>query len=228
MAATKITYRFLFPDGRALEHVTELDGLTGKLVAIKQKDEPVWVHLEHKKCKHCPLKISEHPQCPVAKNLASVAQDFKSERSFDKIVVEVVTNERTYKKSLSMQEGLFGLFGLIMATSECPYLEFLRPMARFHLPFSSLNETMVRSVSFYLLRQYFIAKKGAEGDFGLVGFAKLYKDLEEVNLGMANRIRSITTADAEANSIVILDGFAKLLSMQLSTGLQDLEKMFTV
>lgn len=226
MAAIKITYRFLFPDGRVHEYRVEIDSESGRLVQNQTGDPGAWTALEHKKCAHCPLKLDTHPHCPVAKNLGTVANDFKGERSFDKVGVEVVTSERTYKKDLRLQEGLFGLFGLLMATSDCPYFEFLRPMARFHLPFSTVSETMVRSVSFYLLRQYFVAKKGGVADFNLVTFAKLYQDLEAVNLGLANRIRSMTTADAEANSIVILDGFGKILSMQLSSGLKDLEKMF--
>ena len=43
---------------------------------------------------------------------------------------------------------------------------------------------------------------------------------------MIERIRSISKADAEANSIVILDGFAKMLSFQLMDGLPDLESYF--
>lgn len=226
MASVKITYRFLFPDGRERQYTAEFAADTGKLVIPPATEQGSWTALEHRKCKHCPLNADQHPLCPVAKNLATVANDFKGERSTDKVTVEVLTAERTYRKDLRMQEGLFGLFGLMMATSDCPYFDFLRPMARFHLPFSTLRETTVRSVSFYLLRQYFVAKNGGHADFALSTFAKLYKDLEDVNLGLANRIRSITTADAEANSIVILDGFGKLLSAQLSDGLADLEKMF--
>jgi hypothetical protein len=229
MAAIAITYRFIFPNGHTRDYTAEIAPDSGTLLVASTTVEPEpWTSLEHKKCSHCPLNAKDNPTCPVARNLSTVAKDFAGERSFDKVIVEVVTAERTYRKDLRLQEGLFGLFGLMMATSECPYFEFLRPMARFHLPFSSLRETMVRSVSFYLLRQYFVAKNGGAADFALSGFAKLYKDLEEVNLGLANRIRSITTADAEANSIVILDGFGKLLSAHLSTGFADLEKMFTL
>ncbi len=226
MATTKITYRFLFQDGRVLEHDVVMDADTGKQVSSPAPSGQPWAELEHKKCKHCPLKKEDHPECPPAKNLALVADAFKAEKSFEKVTVEVVTAERTFRKQIMLQEGLFGLFGLIMATSQCPYFGFLRPMARFHLPFSSSKETTVRSVSFYLLKQFFVAKKGGKPDFELAHIGKLYKDLEEVNLGMVARIRSITKADAEANSIVILDGLAKILSMQLNNKLADLDKMF--
>lgn len=225
----KITYKFLYPDGRSKKYDVILDDRTGRWSSngdLSTTSPCDWTRLEHHKCSHCPLKSAEHPNCPVALNLARVAEDFKSERSTEPASVEVETKERTYKKDLRLQEGLFGLFGLIMATSDCPHLEFLRPMARFHLPFSSLKETMVRSVSMYLLKQFFVAKNGGEADFELKQFAKLYQQLDNVNLGLVNRLRSVTKADAEANSVVILDGFAKLLSMQISRGLKDLEEIF--
>lgn len=226
------TYRFLYPDSRIKSYDIVLDRASGKMLpngaqsGTSDAQLPSWTKLEHHQCSHCPLKSTESPHCPIAVNLARLADDFKTEKSTEPVTVEVITHERTYRKDLRLQEGLFGVFGLIMATSDCPYLAFLRPMARFHLPFSTMDETTARSVSFYLLRQYFVAKSGGQPDFELKEFAKLYQQLDEVNLGLCNRIRSITKADVEANAIVVLDGFAKILSFQLSNGLKDLEKIF--
>jgi hypothetical protein len=99
-------------------------------------------------------------------------------------------------------------------------------MARFHLPFSTLRETTVRSVSFYLLQQYFVAKSGGVPDHDLLELKKLYDAIELVNLGMAERIRSISEQDAEANSIATLHSLAFLLSEQLTNKLSDLDKLF--
>jgi hypothetical protein len=226
MKQIQFTYRFIFADGHVREHAVTLAAETGRLVSAPSFAPPAWTNLDHEKCANCPLKSAEHPVCPVAHNLAAVAEDFKSEKSYEKIVVEVIAPERVYRKELQLQEGLFGLFGLIMATSDCPFLHFLRPMARFHLPFSSFTETMARSVSFYLLKQYFHAKKGEPADFELLSFGQRYKDLEAVNMGMLKRIRSISKADADMNSIIILDSLGKMLSGQVSRGLQDLESLF--
>lgn len=228
MTNIQIAYKFFFPDGRKHEQVVELDQQSGCLVSgtdTSVQNEP-WTALEFNKCSHCPLNSADNPQCPVAKNLASIAHAFKDERSYSKVTVEVETTERIYKKNLPLQDGLFGLFGLIMATSECPYFAFLRPMARFHLPFSSLDETMVRSASFYLLKQYFVAQKGGSGDFSLKEFSKLYDDVGQVNHGIIRRIRALAKADADANSIVNLDAFASLLSSQAASQFSDLERYF--
>ena len=66
---------------------------------------------------------------------------FKDTTSFKKTAVYVETKDRAYVKKCSVQEGLFPIFGLIMATSGCPHMEFLKPLARFHLPFSNVEET---------------------------------------------------------------------------------------
>lgn len=225
-APIKISYRFLFPDGRARTYDIQLAPETGHMIVPTIANPAPWTVLDYNKCKHCPLSAAQFSHCPVALNLAAVADDFKAERSTEPVTVEVVTVERTYRKDLRLQEGLFGIFGLIMATSACPYFDFLRPMARFHLPFSTHQETTVRSSAFYLLKQYFVAQKGGQPDFNLSQFGKLYNDLEEVNMGIIRRIRSVVSADAEANSVIILDGFAKILSMQLKRGLQSIEGLF--
>ena len=227
MASITVTYRFQFPDGRTKDHGVVLDADTGRQVTSPLNSPQAWTDLEHKKCRHCPLNKAEHPECPVARNLSIVADAFKNEKSFEQVLVEVRTAERLYSKELRLQEGLFGLFGLIMATSACPFMDFLRPMARFHLPFSTLKETTVRVVSFYMLKQYFVAKNGGTPDYDLTQLQRCYDSLELVNRGMAARIRSIAQADAETNSIVILDTFAQLLSNQLTHKLPDLDKMFS-
>lgn len=226
MGEIKITYRFHFSGGRVVEHDVRLEAETGRQISDASPSPDAWTALEYKQCSHCPLKKEEHPECPVARNLAVVANAFKTQISFERVFVEVITADRTYSKQLPLQEGLFGLVGLIMATSECPYLDFLRPMARFHLPFSTLQETTVRCVSFYLLRQYFVAKKGGIPDHDLVELQKRYDAIETVNLGMVDRIRSISEQDAETNSIATLHSLAFLLSEQLTNKLSDLDKMF--
>lgn len=228
MVNEKFVYSFTFQDGRTRMYTVELDPNSGRLMSTSERaNHPAWTDLEFHKCSHCPLKSSEHPQCPVAKNLDTLTHEFKEEKSHVKVAVKVESEQRTYLKELPLQDGLYGLFGLLMATSDCPYFSFLRPMARFHLPFSTLDETLVRSASFYLFKQYFLSLKGRKGDFALNDFAKLYENVSIVNQGIIARIRAVAKADADANSIVILDSFASLLGMQTGHKFDDLEKLFS-
>ena len=101
--------------------------------------------------------------------------------------------------------------GLLMPTSGCPRMAFLKPMARFHLPFSTFEETMVRSLSFYLMRQA-CRDSNEQEDFTVTSFLKSYEGVSEVNHGLLERIKDIgLSGDADQNAIVILDTFAQML-----------------
>src|SRR5438132_13566685 len=70
MATTRITYCFFFPDGRSRVYEVVLDAETGRQVSVPLGSHHAWTDLEYEKCRHCPLKREEHPECPAAKNLA--------------------------------------------------------------------------------------------------------------------------------------------------------------
>jgi hypothetical protein len=162
----------------------------------------------------------------VATNLATLVEFFKDKASVAEATVTVTTEERTYVKQLPLQRGIFGIFGLVMATSSCPYMDFLKPMARFHLPFSTAEETIVRSVSMYLLRQYFVAKRGEQPDLGLERLETHYENIQKVNDGILERIKGVVENDADLNALIILQGFADLLTMAISKDLSKIEPLF--
>ena len=66
-----------------------------------------------------------------------------------------------------------------MATGGCPALAKLRPMARFHLPFATREETLFRSASAYLLGQYFLKERGEPHELGLEGLGALYEEIRQ-------------------------------------------------
>lgn len=185
-----------------------------------------WAELENNKCSNCPLSKSDHKYCPAARSFSLIAKKFADIKSYKETKVAVVTADRTYLKQTSTQEALHSIFGLIMATSDCPHMKFLRPMARFHLPFSNSTETMVRSISFYLLKQYFKKMNESDKSIDLEGFKAAYNEIQIVNQHLVERIRSLGKGDADLNAIIILDGFASLLSMAISDDFADLKPLF--
>src|SRR5690606_40128032 len=66
--------------------------------------------------------------------------------------------------TLSAQQALASLMGLVMASSGFPKTAVFRPMARFHLPFSSESETAYRVAAMYLVAQHFAHRDGAPSD----------------------------------------------------------------
>ena len=218
----RFTYEFDFENGQKENYAVEIDPETMLLKVEPSTFNSSWTDLENHKCEHCPLNSSETSKCPVAVNLEVLVEHFKDAKSMWTGKVTVHSEHRTYSKQTDLQTALFGIFGLIMATSECPYMETMRPMARFHLPFASMEKTMIRSTSMYLLKQYFVAKDGGEPDIELKGLEKTYENLNKVNYGIISRIRSIGKGDSESNAVMILDCFAQMLSMEINNDLQGL------
>jgi hypothetical protein len=115
-----------------------------------------------------------------------------------------------------------------MATSDCPIMNFLKPMARFHLPFSSVEETTARTASMYLLGRYFRYKD--QSDIIKMDFKTLenhYAQVRQVNEGIIKRISSVSKQDADKNAIVTLHSLSLFLSMEIDYSLSSLEYIFT-
>lgn len=213
-------YVIRYEDGSETAHEVRLDPDT--LDALPAPGEPpAWARLENLQCPMCPLDPAKHAFCPVAANLARVTRDFSDKASTEMVDARVESQERTYSKKTSLQTALSSLIGLYMATSGCPVMRLLKPMARYHLPFATLQETVHRSVSSYLLRQYLRRRRGEEPDWDLKKLNAAYKEIEKLNAAMTDRVRSASKLDANYNAVIILDAFAKMVPWNIDKGLSD-------
>jgi len=223
----KITYHFKFPETNeaTLTFKFGLDDKTLSFIPLEtvETTHEEWTTLGFEQCKNCPLNEVTSPQCPVAKNINHLIFFFKDAKSFKKSMIFVETEERAYAKNASIQEGLFSIFGVIMATSDCPHMNFLKPMARFHLPFSTPEETMFRSYSAFLLREYLSGNFKGEV---LNELFALYKETQEVNDGILARIRKIAKGDANQNAVIILNNFTQIMEVDRSTDLSIVKDLF--
>ena len=209
----RIDYTYRFQNGSVKSFPLELDAGTLGLVLKKNPDPPLWALLSHKKCENCPIEERTHLYCPIARNFAHIAEQFKDMISHEKVQVTVTTDERVYVKDTTIQQGLSPLVGIIMTTSGCPVMEHLKPMVRFHLPFASLEETIFRMVSMYLVVQYFRHRDGKETSLDLDGLTKVYGQVSIVNRDFANRLRDAAKKDANINALVNLDCFAAMIPL---------------
>lgn len=229
----KMTYHFKFtdPSTESISFSFGLDEDDFSFISNEAENPEAedWAKLGHKQCSNCPLSPEEHPYCPVAKNLGHLVYFFKDTVSHSKSKIFVEGPDRAYAIDGTIQEGLFSIFGVIMATSSCPHLDFFRPMARFHLPFASQEETLFRVTSAYLLKKYL--KNQAEGQnnpIDLTGLTEIYKEVEIVNKDFIERIRSITKKDAELNAVVILNCFAQKFDIEMSGKMESLYPLFQI
>lgn len=220
-------YLFIFKDGRRLASNIKLDKKTLRYIPEESSLKPSrWTKLDNNKCSNCPLNNAEHPECPLAINLSTVVPQFSELHSFDDVHVIVESEDRTFSRDTDLQTALSALLGIFMVTSDCPNMKSLRPMVRFHLPFATIEETVFRSVSTYLLGQYFKHKNGEKADWDLNGLTENYKTIQAVNYGMASRMRSTVDKDANLNALVVLDVFAKELPFSIEKSLEMLEYLF--
>jgi hypothetical protein len=190
---------------------------------------PYWTKLSCCKCPNCPLDINFYSYCPIAVNILTLANSFNDFVSYQKASVYVETNSRFYSKQTDLQTALSSILGVYMVTSGCPIMDKLRPMVRFHLPFSSYAETQYRAISMYLTGQYLRYKKGKEPDWDLVGFVKMYEEIKKVNRAFSERLQQVNRSNANAFALVILDSFASLITLDAEVNEnipEELESMF--
>ena len=222
-----IKYIFRFPDDRRETFEVTLDGESIEPIDDRSEALPQWTQLDFEQCPNCPLSVETHSHCPLAARLVKVVNICENLLSYDKIRMHVVTAERMISKHTTAQQGISALMGLIMATSGCPLTSFFKPMARFHLPLASGEETIYRATSMYLLAQYFLRKEGRESDLELDGLTEIYRDMQILNSAIAKRIRAAIQEDAAVNAIVLLDFFAKTLPYVLEESLEEIRYLFT-
>lgn len=215
-------------EARPERHCVRLDATTLALQVPLRETLPEWTRLGFRQCPNCPLDPAKEERCPVAVALVDVVESFKNRVSHEVVAVTVTTPHRSYSKRVSLQEVVGSLMGLHMASAGCPILDVLRPLVATHLPFSTADETVFRTVSMYLLAQHLRQRRGLSPDWTLQGLVTTCQDVAQVNLAFGQRLLSINTLDASLNALVNLDCFAGLTGLSISENdLDDLAGLFS-
>jgi len=226
MGVIHVCYRFGFDDGGQESFDINIDEKTLELIGPYPEKPPAWTALDFHQCPMCPLSIDTHAYCPMAAHLANIVERFNNVRSFDKVDLEVIMDNRISATKTTAQRAISSLMGLVIATSGCPVTSFFKPMARFHLPMANEGETLYRAASTYLLAQYFACKQGNDADLELDGLTKTYTDVQMLNVAMARRLRDAINEDASVNAVICLDVFAKAMPYAIEDSLEPLRVLF--
>jgi len=175
----------------------------------------------------CKLDQEKHPACPIALNMVNLVEEFHDFLSYEEVVVTVTTEERSYRKETDLQTGLSPLLGIIMVSSGCPTMELLKPNVRFHLPFASLEEMAYRSVTMYLLGQFYRQRKGLKASWTFAEFEEIFNQVGEVNRAFSERLQSASKKDASINALVNLYCLGEMAPRAIPNILDEMEKYFT-
>ena len=220
-------YRFIFSEDKEKTFNIRLNKKSLNIIRSKTETPPEWTKLKNFKCSHCPLNESKYEFCPLAINLSDVIDFFGNLFSFENVETIVDTGERQIWKYTSVQAGVSSLLGVLMVANDCPVMGKLKPMMRFHLPFSSIEETDYRVLSMYMLAQYFLWKKGKEPDWEMKNLVKMYSDIKILNKNVCKKISEIESRDANRNAVVILNNFAEHVTFILNKSvLEKTEHLF--
>ena len=222
-AMERIIYKFKFNDKPEKEFVVNIEPKTVGLIRSSDVPPADWTRLQRFACRDCPIADSEFEFCPIAVNLMDIIEFFSEIRSYEKVLIEVTTSNRTYSKDTSVQQGVSSIIGIVMVTSGCPVMSKLKPMARFHLPFADLEETQVRIFSMYLLAQYLRMRKGGQADWKMDELGELYSRIEDINVNIAKKIANLEKEDASINAVVVLNNFAQGVSLNIDDNLEMIE-----
>lgn len=220
-----VRYDLSLPDGRELGFACEFDDAF-TLVLGPREAWPDWTRLAFQKCEGCPLSADVAPRCPVAASLVDVVEATGVLVSHATVEVAVAAGGRRTIATVSAQDALRSLMGMIIPASGCPRTAFFRPMARFHVPLSGPEETLYRATSMFRLAQHFRESRGLAARSGLAGLAEIYNEINVVNRHLTERLRAACEKDSPLNAVVLLDVFAQLLPMQLDEPLDELSALF--
>lgn len=221
-----VDYQLIFADGKTIRFAIEIDRATETFVSPVAETPPFWAELGYRQCENCPLSTEQVLHCPVAVNLMPLIDLCSSLISYEAVRIEVTTTERTVSGQTTLQRALSSILGLIMATSPCPHTEYLKPMAHFHLPLASADETVYRVTSMFLLAQYFLHKDGLDGTLTLEHLGEIYKQLQVVNRALARRFKAAISEDATVNAIILLDLLSQSVTWSIEDGLEELRYLF--
>lgn len=223
----EIRYFFGLSTGAEFSLELQLNPSTMELIDETPEDLPSWTALGFHQCPNCPLAPEEYSSCPLASSLVNLVDICKDLNSYDDIELRVVTPGRTVTAHTTAQRGVSSLLGLMVATSPCPWTKYFRPMARFHLPLATEEETIYRAASMYMLAQYFVREQEGDADYDLKGLSDIYANMQQINTAMAERLRAAESRDGTVNAIILLDLFAKAMPGVIEDSLDELKYLFS-
>ena len=220
------TYRLTADDCDSTEFLIDVDKQSMVLISSTMPPYPSWTALTYQQCRNCPLKAEQSPHCPVAINLVPLLELCGHLVSHKQMSVEVITDRRTFCADTTAQHVASSILGLIMATSPCPHTEYLKPMARFHLPLADQDETIYRVTTMFLLAQYFRYKDGLPYSLELDELLVIYQNLQIINLHLTQRLKTAISEDATVNGVILLDLLSKSVAWSIEDGLEEIQYLF--
>lgn len=226
MGQITIEYRFELEDSSILSFPVVLDETTLLMQSAAEETYPDWAMLDYHRCPNCPNSLTGEKVCPVAVALSNMVTRFEPLLSYDNVQLTVYCQEREIRQKTTAQRAIASYMGLVMATCGCPKTTFLRPLARYHLPLASEEETIYRAFSMYALAQCFVRMEGNDPDYNFQDLQTHYTELQAVNKAFAKRLRAASRSDSSVNALLNLDVYARAMPYVVEDSLEEMRYLF--
>jgi hypothetical protein len=160
--------------------------------------------------------------------LAPVVAAFHDTWSCETVEVAVATSTRLVTKRTGLQDALSGVVGLTLATSGCPRLAPLRPLALTALPFGELHEMFAHMATLYAFGQIRRHQRGLTADWTFAGLAALTADIATVYQDLLYRLEEVSHKDAVRNALLQQHCYMQYISPAALPGrLAQLDPLFS-
>jgi len=218
-----------------INYIFELKGKKSNFyvdVDVDQKDtnrpaKPKWTELDSHKCSNCPLDSNQVDYCPAALSIVDVVDFFQGSNFNDPMSCTVERGKIKIMVDSKIKDTLYSLIGLRMAVSSCPILSQLKPMARFHEPFSDEIYTTQRIISMFLMKEFFAANLGPIVNLSLDKVVDFYQDINIVNQHLSKRLDLPEISSSVKNCMVVLNSFATSMTILIDQHLEKLKEIYS-
>lgn len=225
-------FSYKFTDANQSEFLIDVNVDENKNLIVDKNNMPIELlekaKLNFHKCSNCPLQ-DKVEYCPAGLAILNTTHHFEDINSYEKYAITVSSKNRIYSNECDIQKGLQSLFGLIFALSGCPHTTFLKPMAKYHLPFSDSEETIIRVLSFHLLNNFADSLSQTNNqtktilEVNIDKLKKNYEQITTINHFLIKRIESIEHKDAARNAMIVLETFSQMLKMEFEFNFEDIK-----
>jgi len=189
------------------------------------KNSAVWTTTAFHHCDGC--INNEH--CPLALSLQDPIEKLKHLDPHQTTHINVYTEERNYQKETTIQEALGSLYGLIIARSGCHEFNILRDLSWFHLPFATMEESLLRFAGRYLLHCHADKEYQLDGQAITDQIKAMFENFHHANNCIVSRLNKaeVEGVNLPFNAVTQLDSLGGLVLAAFenhSTTLQGLLK----
>ncbi len=189
----------------------------------RSSDIPDWVRLEHHQGSICPYDSKDTKYCPAAFELQDLIAQCSDQISYEKVEFSRISDDGNLITQADMQTALFAVIAEKVFSSACKILNTRHWSMDYYSLIMTPENVFYRSLSSYLVRQFLLSSSGRKADFQLNDYESFVDEAVNIFGSLLERLRRVSSKDANNNAIVRLVMIAQLLRISQDKWIDDLK-----